>query len=189
MEAGYAGAHASASSDAAEKLEKSYGTSDANTLEIIHACGTMREASDDVCSAAGGVLVNSCGFEVDPGWLATCNGDPVYKQCVKGAARDCTALSVCGFEQLNRLGACGGGAASGTAGCQETTYCESRCAPKDIGCICACTAKMSRAVALGVALQNTCNNLHCASCEPGPGCEQCFSRHCAPTFDRACKGR
>jgi hypothetical protein len=184
-QAGYAGVNASVASEARERLEKSYATSDANTLEVIRACGAMRERDADRCNAAA-ALGNACGFEADPRFLGECGTDAEFQRCAASTSGDCNALALCGFAHSSRVMCGGGGKPDGSARCEETTKCQAAC-KQDLGCICGCNAKAMPASALAIGLQNQCFDVHCRGCA-GQSCDACFQQHCSEKYHRLCEG-
>jgi hypothetical protein len=187
-EAGYAGTRAAVASDVGEKLQKEYSASDSNTLEIIHACGAMKGADEDVCGKSGSALV-ACGYENDPSWLAGCQASTTYRACLANHAGDCDALSACGFADMSRQFCAGASMGKGSASCEATGSCTHGCG-NDVACKCSCFASMSPSAADRVGKVGQCFNLHCASCgsEGTGGCDRCFVEHCQGTFDRVCRG-
>jgi hypothetical protein len=188
-EVGYAAARAAAVTEVGDKLQKQYAAADANVLEIIRTCGTMRASEDDVCGRSGSALV-SCGYENEPGWLSKCQASPGYRACLASHAGDCVGLSACGFDEVSRLHCGGASLGRGAAGCQATGDCTHKCGG-DARCNCACFAATARAATLGVGIVGQCFELHCAACGTpgGAGCDQCFREHCQKAWDGVCRGR
>jgi len=187
-EAGYAGTRAALATEASERLQKEYSTSDSNTLEIIRACAAMRGPDEDVCAKSGSTLV-ACGYENEPGWLAKCQASPDYRACLGSHAGDCNGLSMCGFAEVSRQ-YCGGAAmARGSGSCEATGNCTRGCGG-DGNCKCSCFAAMAPSAVQPVGMVGQCYVLHCSSCgtEGGAACDQCFRDHCQSTFDRVCRG-
>jgi hypothetical protein len=192
-EAGIAGTRAAIASDVGEHLERQYATSDANTLEIIRTCGSMRATAggaEDVCARAAQALVTGCGYENDAAWLGQCRASSKYQACLSSAASDCNKLSACGLAKAGDE-ACGGvGAPTGSATCEATGMCTNAC-KGDVSCVCRCFASASPASALGVGRVSQCFNLHCAGCgTPGAsGCDACFRERCQQVWDSNCVGK
>lgn len=183
-EAGLAGTHASVATEVSDHLAREYSTSDANMLEIIKTCGTMRGSHDDACVRAGDALV-ACGFQNDPAWLNECRQAREYQDCLASAGTDCASLAICGIARW-----CGGApVASGSATCEQTGACSHEC-QGDAACNCGCFSAMSHASALATGIQGQCYNLHCAACGKAGGlsCDECFRANCSAVWDRWCKG-